>query len=370
MPEVASQTLELVGREINTTLAEARGALESYVEQPDNAALLERCAQDLHQVQGVLRVLEIYGAALLAEEMEHVAQYLLATHTERKSQAESLDALMRAMVQLPSYLERVLAGGRDLALVLLPLLNDLRAVRGNSLLSEGTLLLLNLKSDKQAQPMPVTAGEPPLTVEQWARRLRARYQLGLIGWIRGERVEQNLEILAGVAHKLEQIATRQPVFQLWWVTGAVIEALQQQRPAERAVGEAPARPRRPRDAPALRAGRGTLRADPAGGAAEQPALLRRPRRVRRPARERGARLVPPRGAAAGGREHRAGARESFRPLGQAHADRGRGDPRGSLQGQGRAGHLRAPWRRAAPGARLAGRDAAQDRRHARRAGSR
>jgi len=227
MPEVASQTFELVGREVNATLAAARGALESYVEQPDNATLLEQCAQDLHQVQGVLRMLEIYGAALLAEEMEHVAQYLLSTHSERKSQAESLDALMRAMVQLPSYLERVLAGGRDLALVLLPLLNDLRAVRGHALLSEGTLLLLNLKSDKQAQPITATAGEPPLTVEQWARRLRARYQTGLIGWIRGERIEQNLEVLAAVARKLEQIATRQPVFQLWWVVGAVIEALHQ-----------------------------------------------------------------------------------------------------------------------------------------------
>ena len=59
---------------------------------------------------------------------------------------------MRAMVQLPSYVERVLAGGRDLALVLLPLLNDLRAVRGSPLLSEGTLLPLNLKSDQQAAP--------------------------------------------------------------------------------------------------------------------------------------------------------------------------------------------------------------------------
>ena len=131
------------------------------------------------------------------------------------------------MVQLPSYLERVLAGGRDLALVLLPLLNDLRAVRGNALLSEGTLLLLNLKSDKQAQPQRVHEGEQPMTVEQWARRLRARYQVGLIGWIRGERMEQNLDILAAVARKLEQIATRQPVFQLWWVVGAVIEALQE-----------------------------------------------------------------------------------------------------------------------------------------------
>ncbi len=227
MPEVVSQTFDLVGREVNTTLGEARGALETYVEQPDDTALLEKCAQDLHQVQGVLRLLEIYGAALLAEEMEHVTQYLIATHSERKSQAESLDALMRAMVQLPGYLERVLAGGRDLALVLLPLLNDLRAVRGSSLLSEGTLLVLNLKSDQQPQPADAVPGEAPMTVEQWARRLRARYQVGLIGWIRGERIEQNLETLANVAKKLEQIATRQPVFQLWWVIGAVIESLQQ-----------------------------------------------------------------------------------------------------------------------------------------------
>jgi chemosensory pili system protein ChpA (sensor histidine kinase/response regulator) len=227
MPEVASQTLDLVGRELNATLAEARVALETYVEQPDNASLLERCKQELQQVHGVLRVLEIYGAALLAEEMVQVAGYLLATVTERKGQAESLDALLRAMVQLPGYLERVLAGGRDLALVLLPLLNDLRAVRGSALLSEGTLLLLNLKSDKQAQPIAASAGEAPLNIEQWSRRLRARFQMGLIGWIRGERIEANLETLAAVAQKLEQSATRQPVFQLWWVVGAVIEALRE-----------------------------------------------------------------------------------------------------------------------------------------------
>jgi len=226
MPEVASQTLDLVGRELNAALSEARTALETYVEQPDNISLLERCKQELHQVHGVLRVLEIYGAALLAEEMEHVAGYLLATVTERKGQAESLDALLRAMVQLPGYLERVLAGGRDLALVLLPLLNDLRAVRGSALLSEGTLLLLNLKSDKQAQPV-AAADEPALNIEQRSRKLRSRFQTGLIGWIRGERIEANLETLATVAQKLEQSATRQPVFQLWWVVGAVIEALRE-----------------------------------------------------------------------------------------------------------------------------------------------
>jgi chemosensory pili system protein ChpA (sensor histidine kinase/response regulator) len=226
MPEVALQTLDLVGRELNNTLGEARTALETFVEQPENVVLLQRCVSDLHQVQGVLRLLEIFGAALLAEEMEQVALYL-QTPAAQKNQNETLDALMRAMVQLPSYVERVLAGGRDLALVLLPLLNDLRAVRGSPLLSEGTLLLLNLKSDQQAAPVAPNAGEPALTVAQWARRLRTRFQLGLVGWIRGERPEQNLEILETVAHQLEQVATRQSVFQLWWVVGAIVEALRE-----------------------------------------------------------------------------------------------------------------------------------------------
>ena len=107
-------------------------------------------------------------------------------------------------------------------------------------LSEGTLLLLNLKSDRQAQPAAAAAGEAPLTLEQWARRLRPRFQLGLVGWIRGERPDQNLAMLAEVAHKLEQVATRQPVFQLWWVTGAVIEALQEHGLSAGCVHQAPA----------------------------------------------------------------------------------------------------------------------------------
>jgi chemosensory pili system protein ChpA (sensor histidine kinase/response regulator) len=217
--------LHLVAKELATTLTEARSALESYAERSDQTAFLEKVADQLHLAHGVLRLVEVYGAALLAEEMEHVARYLLTAGNDQKRHGDGLDALMRAMVQLPTYLERVLSGGRDLALVLLPLLNDLRSVRGSPLLSEGTLLLLNLKSDQPAQPQAQGRDEQAISVTQWARRLRPRFQVGLLGLIRGERMEQNLEILAKVAEKLEQVATTQPVFQLWWVIGAVLEAL-------------------------------------------------------------------------------------------------------------------------------------------------
>ena len=88
-------------------------------------------------------------------------------------------------------------------------------------LSEGTLL--SIKSDQQSRRFC----PPRRTHSRWpkGRRLRTRFQLGLVGWIRGERPEQNLEILETVAHQIEQVATRQSVFQLWWVVGAIIEAL-------------------------------------------------------------------------------------------------------------------------------------------------
>src|SRR5882724_9678003 len=165
MAEVAEQTLHVVAKELNATLAEARVALEGFAEKTDEVALLTKCGASLHEVHGVLRLVEVYGAALLAEEMEHVTRYLIDSAQDNRNQPESLDALMRAMVQLPAYLERVLGGGRDLALVLLPLLNDLRAVRGNALLSEGTLLLLNLTSDRQPAPLAAAVGEAPMTIE-------------------------------------------------------------------------------------------------------------------------------------------------------------------------------------------------------------
>ncbi len=93
MTELATQTLHTVAREISVALAEARVALESARRAARQPALLERCRHELHQVQGVLRVLEIYGAALLAEEMEQVARYLMATR--RRAQEPGREHSMR-----------------------------------------------------------------------------------------------------------------------------------------------------------------------------------------------------------------------------------------------------------------------------------
>ena len=118
---------------------------------------------------------ETYGAALLTEEMELGCKFLAGLRAG-KGRVDGLDALTRAMVQLPVYIERLLGGGRDIALVLLPMLNDLRAARGEPLLSEGTLLLLNLSPSqvKRKSEKREGSGEDPVAVATRRRGGRTR----------------------------------------------------------------------------------------------------------------------------------------------------------------------------------------------------
>ena len=219
----AINALSIVSTELMETIRNAHLALEDCVDGRGGTAALKRAGELLHQARGALRITETYGAALLVEEMELACDYLSALRSG-KGREDGLDALTRSMVQLPVYIERLLGGGRDIALVLLPMLNDLRAARGEPLLSEGTLLLLNLspsRSERKDAPRE-GSGEDPVLV---AKRLRPKFQLALLGWIKGGDNRRHLDTLAKVSAALENSSTRDDMYQLWWVVSGVLEAL-------------------------------------------------------------------------------------------------------------------------------------------------
>ena len=228
MTEAVSQTLIWVNEELASTLAEARQSLENYIERPENSALLKACADLMHEASGALMMVEVQGGALLAEEVEKVARRLLDAPTDQQTRGEALEALSRAMVQLPSYMERVVNGGRDIPLILLPLLNDLRAVRGQALLSENTLLLLNLPAERRVElQRPSDAAPSDADAQTLARQSRPRFQAALLGWIRGDRPDSSLAVMADVVSALEGASASDRSYQVWWVAAGVIEALRQ-----------------------------------------------------------------------------------------------------------------------------------------------
>lgn len=123
--------------ELDDTLRQVREEIEAFGEDPADVGRMRFCAGYLHQVQGTLRMVELYAPAMVAEELELLAQALQIGKTMDRN--ESCAVLMRGAVLLPDYLERLQEGHRDIPIVLLPLLNEIRAARGAPGLSESML---------------------------------------------------------------------------------------------------------------------------------------------------------------------------------------------------------------------------------------
>ncbi|RRV05008.1 response regulator [Pseudomonas sp. v388] len=214
--------LEWLKGEIAETLVQARQALAEHVGQPTDTQTMGRCLDLVHQVHGSLQMIEFYGAALLAEEIEQLTLALQQNRVAHRT--EALELLDQAMAQLPVYLDRILDARRDLPLVVLPLLNDLRSARDETLLSETNLFA------------PQLAPLPELDAEELARRnhpelpnllrkLRQTLQAALAGLMREQGVQTQLGYMAKVFARLEQLCDDAPLGPLWRIASALVETM-------------------------------------------------------------------------------------------------------------------------------------------------
>ncbi len=210
--------LKWVIDEIYESLKQARVHLESFVEDDEDSSQLQFCTTYLHQVSGSLNMLELSGAALLSEEMECLSQAIYDDKVIRRE--DSFEVLMRALIQLPDYLERLQRGARDLPMVLLPLLNDLRASRGEQLLTEGAVFAADLSLDK-IKPEPDNGIAPA----QLAKKIRHHFHLGLLGWYRDSNSIASLNKASKVISKLKESVKTANFYQLFSLLEAFIEGL-------------------------------------------------------------------------------------------------------------------------------------------------
>ena len=217
------QALDWVKGEIEETLKQAQQSLEAFVDNPEDSTRMRFCLTHLHQVAGTLQMVEFFGAALLAEEMENLAIALINEKVQRVEDAQ--EVLMKAILQLPVYLDRVKDGQRDMPVVVLPLLNDLRAARGEPLLSETALFKPDLEAGGEAAPKDAVSQEALAQLPQLLKKIRQLYQFALVGLIRNQDMPTNLGYMAKSLAKLEQLYSNTAMGQLWWVAAALVEGV-------------------------------------------------------------------------------------------------------------------------------------------------
>ena len=220
---VEYNSLSWVKKQLDAVLTDAQNSLSEYIENAEDKAPLEQCIDHLRLVYGTLQMVEIYGAAMLAEEMELTAQAQLDGKIEKPEDA--YDVLMRAMLQLPDYLEGLQSGSKDTPIVLMPLMNDMRAARNEKLLSESVLFVPDVDSvEIESEDIDVAAIKEGQLAEE-AKRLRTHYQLGLLDVLRNNKEQAGLKRMMAVIASLEKASADTSVRRFWMVITSLLEGL-------------------------------------------------------------------------------------------------------------------------------------------------
>ena len=215
-------TLSWVKTEIDESLKQARQALESYVENLDDESQLRFCGTHLHQVVGTLEMVQLDGAAMLAKEIEALIEALIDESI--KPEDSVFDALTRSILTLPDYLSRLQVGQPDVPLRLLPLVNQLRAARGEEALPE----IEFFNPDLSIRPPRSEDEKTQLSDDEYremAKKLRPKFQTALLTWLRDTANTTSMDNMANVLDQLRSEANLGVIQQLFWVASGLLDAM-------------------------------------------------------------------------------------------------------------------------------------------------
>jgi len=212
---VAESSLELVQSGLFATLEGIEQTLSQFVAEK-NPALLEQARENLLQVRGTLRLIELNSADFLLQEIYR----LLNTHAQ--SLDSRLPVLLSSLHALRRHLECKEGNCWQYTEFLLPVINSLRKAQGDALLPEGFFYRC-----KTSALRPQTA--PTLIDEQGrkalARRLRQMYQVGLLGILREQNAKASIKLMARAFERLDRLFAGTRNDRLFWIAAATLESL-------------------------------------------------------------------------------------------------------------------------------------------------
>lgn len=221
--------LSWVKAEIVSNLEQAQHILEKLAEEAnslDKKAInvsLRTCHELFHQVCGALQMVGFPGAALFAEEINLLCDELLKDNVEDFNL--SLQILIQAVLQVPSYLDIIQTEGQDIPIALLPLINQMRVCYKASSLSEielfspkyyGTSSSLTDEELKEINTEGLT---------NLLRKLRQSLQLSLIDLIQNRNLEIAIDHLIKIFNYLGRLCKTTVISKLWHTAQAFVIAI-------------------------------------------------------------------------------------------------------------------------------------------------
>ncbi len=213
-------SLGLVRNELFATIEQAEQSLEQFIAERLNVSLLQQAVEYLQQIRGILKLIELAGAELLAQEALLLATDIPAgAGQERDGQ---LAALGKALFVLRRYLEGIDSHRQEIPELLLPVINELRQSTGQPTLPECYFFSVRLD---QPRPPRRSVEIQPGVANRDASRLRQMYQLGLTNVLREQNLSAALKLMSRALGRLDDLLGGRERSRMCWVGAAALEAM-------------------------------------------------------------------------------------------------------------------------------------------------
>lgn len=212
-------SLSMVRDELFSTMEQTEILLEQFIAERNNGSYLQQAVESLQQIRGTLNMIGLAGAELLAQEIFQQANDIPAGAGEERN--AQLSALSTSLFVLRRYLESVDLHRQEFPELLLPTINELRQSNAQPPLPESFLFSVRLDSPR---PERGTAAANAVIPAAQAKRLRHMYQVGLLGFLRGDDPQSSLKLMARAMSRLEQMFAAGDRGRLCWVAAAALES--------------------------------------------------------------------------------------------------------------------------------------------------
>ncbi len=213
--------LNWVRAEIVAALQAALGRVQAYSVDADLTNALRLAADDAHQVTGALRMVDLEGAATLANALESI----LGDVNENRlpANADVLRALRNAIEGLQRWVKDLADGRGSGELALFPLYKRLRELQGAERVFEGELFFPDLRTRAHGKAANDAMTQEALAAE--VRTARGLFQRGLLAFLRNVEAEQGLQRMRNALAAIERIAPSQASQTFWWACVGFVDSL-------------------------------------------------------------------------------------------------------------------------------------------------
>ena len=216
-PDIAP--LAWVIDEIRSSLTDATNGLKAFVANKQDVDSVRNARNQIHQANGALQLLDLRGVALVTEAIEHLTRRF-ETDPKECSPAP-IRTIETALSAVMAYLEGLLSGRPNQPIRLYPYYRDVLQLDQANRVHPADLVFPDLSRRPAFHQIEARNFTP-----RQLRDRRARFELGLLGFLRNSDDAAPRKRMREALSDLEHMPQRGLARSFWWIARGLLEALE------------------------------------------------------------------------------------------------------------------------------------------------